>query len=240
MLRFLFIIAAVAWGVCISHANAADIWSPKGANVESVTTTTEPGNPFAGLYFGVDAGYQFTDIAISMPGSGYDEAFDGISADGATAGVHGGLNACVNRLCFGGYGEGGWMDVTTTVADYDVLTFDTRYQVGGLVGVRTGSTLWSIHAGYEQQFGEFSLPMGEGESFKRDITTSWLALGVGVDTYLAQGVTFGIKLDYLSLLDVDAGDTGEVDVYDFVKDSEALVARLRLTYRPQIDLPALN
>lgn len=215
--------AAIALIFGASAAYPADVFSSKDVPEQRVVEDTT--NPFAGFYAGVDVGGQFTSIAISVPGSGLDEAFDGLSNDGFTFGGHGGYNQCFGRVCFGPYFEGGWSDGKTTFADVDVLKFEDYIQAGALIGVQVGkSTFVSVGLGYEWQGWEAS----NGRDAV-DVDAEAISYNAGVETLIASNVSFGVKVDYLDYRNVEADGT---DLSDYLEDTEALRVRARITVRP--------
>lgn len=202
---------AVAAGIA-GTASAADLggsYKDDGVNVELSR------NPFAGFYFGIQAGGEFVNIDV------YDQ-FDGIGADGLIGGVHAGYNFASGRFVFGPYVEAGLSNVNTEVGGQDLLVQDWYGQLGMLAGYVVGkSTLISIHAAYDHSewgsdFGNLDLQVGA------------VALGGGVETMVADHVSLGLKLDYLVPVSVDANGA---DITDYVEKSEGFRGQLKLTYR---------
>jgi hypothetical protein len=213
------------------RAYPADVYSTKDGGV---VLTEVVSNPFAGVYGGVNGGGQFTSIAISA--DPYDEAFDGLSNDGFVGGGHLGFNACVGRICFGPYFEGGWSNGETTFADIDVLKFKSYRQVALVVGSQVGrETFVSVHGGYEWQDWEAGAAELGGVL---DVEVGMWALGAGIETMVVSNVSFGVKFDYLVL------DTAEVDglgdIGGYLDDTEALRIQAKLSYRPSVKLPSLE
>lgn len=207
----------------VDPVNAADFPSTKDS-VDEVAAK----NPFAGLYFGVNAGGQFTSIAFSHPG--YDELFDGISNDGLVLGGHAGFNLCPGRVCVGLRLEGGWSDGETTFADIEILRFDAYRQITAEVAALVGkSTLVGLHAGYEWQ----DWTVGNATDAEVGV---WV-VGVGLQTLISQQTAFGVRADYLML---DDAEVGGFDASDLLEDSEALRIQATITYYPSVNLPSLE
>ncbi len=198
-----------------SPAMASDIFG-KGSTKDAAEEVSYGRNPFGGFYAGIQAGGEFANIDIN-------DQFDGIGADGLLGGIHAGYNLCANRFCFGPYIEGGLSNVNTDILGFDALTQDYYVQGGLLLGYMVGkATLISVHAGYDYSAWSSDLLPQD------DITVGAIAIGGGLDTMLSQNLSLGVKVDYLMTYSVDVNNT---DVTNFLEESEAIRAQLRLTYR---------
>jgi opacity protein-like surface antigen len=197
-----------------SSAFAADING--GSLKDTVDETSFGRNPFSGFYIGLNAGGEFANIDVM-------DSFDGIGADGLIGGIHAGYNMCANRFCFGPYVEGGLSNVNVDIGGLDALTQDYYVQGGAMVGYMVGkATLISVHAGYDHSAWGSDLFGGD------DITVGAVAIGGGIETMITSNVSLGAKVDYLMVYSADVGNT---DVTDFIEESEAIRAQLKLTYR---------
>ena len=232
----LFIILAVAVG---TKAEAADVAVGRAIDDKDrgflPSVTAVENNPFAGFYAGIVAGVQFTDITITDTFAQGDN-LSGISADGGLLGVGGGFNFCVGRICVGPYVEYALADVSFDVLGEPLLVMDDYVQVAGQVGILAGkSTLISLKFGHEWQTWtvgqrKFGIDEVDAES------TAWV-IGGSVATLVAPNTSLDLSLDYLMFDTVESqGD----DYSRNLEDSTALRAKIGLTYRPAVGLPALN
>ncbi len=206
-----------------SPAMASDIFGKGGSTKDDTEEVSYGRNPFGGFYLGAQVGGQFTNIDIAPPGLD----FDGIGADGLIGGLHAGYNACVNRVCFGPYVEGGFGAVNSSINGTDIVSQDYYVQGGVMLGYMVGkASLISVHGGYD--YAKWSSEVLTAYNQDDDITVSSFVVGGGVDTMLTSNISLGLKVDYLMFSNVDANDQ---DYTDFLDQSESLRAQLRLTYR---------
>jgi hypothetical protein len=224
-------LASIVFGASLSHA--ADTYSTKDSPSLAVGSEATS-NPFAGIYFGVNAGGQFTSIAMSH--EDFDEAFDGISNDGLVGGGHVGVNICPGRVCVGARFEGGWSNGETTFADIDILTFDSYRQLVATAAALVGkSTKVGLHGGYEWQ----DWTVGNDRlGFEEDAELGFWVVGASIETLIAANTSLGVKVDYLMLDTADIGRVG--DVSDLLEDTEALRVQATVTYYPTVNLPSLE
>lgn len=219
-MRILFAVFALIFSASLSGAAvAADVSTKDTFSTQPLkVTVTSDKNPFAGAYFGVELGGQFTALRY--------EGHDVAAGDGLTYGGFGGYNFSAGRLVFGPYVRGGFANVDIA----KVIEMQNYVQVGGLIGVQLGKeSLLSARLGYEWQ---------AWEAFNTDIDASGLVIAGGLETLLAPQTSIGINVDYIML-----GDNVEIqgigDVSRYLKDSDAFRITVGLTYRPEVTLPAL-
>lgn len=228
-------IAALLAGLALGMyhgANAADL--KNSVTGVTVTTTSTP-NPFAGFYGGVTLGGQITDFNLS-DGHG-DELLGGIAAEGLVYGGHMGYNFTAGEIVFGPYGEFAWSNVAVSVLGEDVLKMDNYAQIGLSVGARTSATsLISAHAGYEWQ--NWTVDTHKlGVPFKDDIDATAFVFGLGFDTMVTSSISVGLVVDYVVF---NGAKLDNVKLDDYLEDSDALRAKLRLTKHFGAGLPSLE
>lgn len=177
---------------------------------------------FQGLGIGVHMGGQFTNVEIGHK----DFSFDGIGADGLVGGVHGEyLFGVAGNFRVGPYVEGGFSNVNTNIelggGDIDLL--EQKHYYGG--GVKAGmvffnSALLYVRAGIERAKWEFA------EEIDVDVD-SWV-LGGGAEAMIADNVSLGLGLDYVTPFNIEAEGH---DITDFFDETESFRGVVRLTYR---------
>jgi outer membrane immunogenic protein len=212
-------IAAMATLFAVSApANAADVY---GRDEVPESSYAQPDyNPFAGWYFGLQGGGQFTNIDIN-------DQFDGIGADGLIGGAHAGYNMQMGSLVTGPYVEGGFSNVNVDInfgagASGDLLSQDWYAQGGWLVGVEVyDKTLVFGRAGYE--YAKWS-----SDFFSETVDVYSFVLGGGIETMIAANVSIGLTADYLIPHEIEVDSTNLTDLLDA---SEQLRAMARITYR---------
>lgn len=235
-MRVNFWIAAFIAGLALAFscgANAADLRN--SVKSVAITTTESTPNPFAGIYGGVTLGGQFTDFNIS-DGDGQD-MLGGIAGNGLTYGGHAGYNFTSGRFVFGPYVEFALSTVAVSLAGEDVLKMDDYLQAGALIGAQTGTnSMISIHAGYEWQ--NWTLDTRKlGLDIKEDATATAFVVGAAFDTLVSPNVSLGLVVDYLIY---DGAEIRDTKLDDYLEGSDALRAKLRLSYRPSVSLPSLE
>lgn len=207
-------------GALATSANAADL---RGGGYKD----ENPGNPgyleetpshhFVGLAVGIHGGMQFTNINI-------DDQFDGIGADGFAGGVH--AEYLINlggRLRVGPYIEGGLSNVNVEFQGDDIIEQKHYYGGGIKAGVTAfGASLIYARLGYERALWE----AGFGGGNSTDVDVDSLVAGVGIATMIREHVSFGLGIDYVAPLSIEADgqDINELE------DSEGLRGMARITY----------
>jgi len=215
--KLMLAIAAVA--LSAATVQASDIYTPDNAYQDTGTT-----HAFAGLSVGIHGGGQF--VAIELDHDGND--FDGISSDGLVGGAHAEYLFSAGRFRVGPYVEGGFSDVSTRINggpfnDADVLAQDHYYSGGVKIGLMVSSqTMAYGRAGYE--WSQWSSDLFDGNA---DVEA--YLLGGGIETMVAEQVSLGVGVDYLTLSSAEYDGT---DITAFVDDTESVRALLRLNWRP--------
>ena len=224
---FLAVVLAVA---TISSAFGADLRN----SVKDVTvTSTATPNPFAGLYGGVTLGGQITDFNIS---DGHDDILSGIAAEGLVYGGHIGYNFALGEIVAGPYAELAWSNVSVQLLGEDVLKMDRYAQVGGMIGARTSATsLISAHVGYEWQ--DWTLGNNKFGLKETDLDATAWVFGLGFDTMVTANISLGLVVDYVLF---NSAEIQNVKLDDYLEGSDALRAKLRMTYHTGNALPSLD
>jgi outer membrane immunogenic protein len=227
---FIIFLASLLMGA-LAQSHAADL----GNSVKDVSVQTETTrNPFGGLYGGVTAGGQATDITFTDPDSGDD--YSGLNADGFVYGGHLGYNFTTGRFVFGIEGEFAWSDVNVEAGQFgDVLTMDDYAQISAHIGALAGrSTLIYFKVGYDWQ----NWTVGNSRIFderEHDMDVGAWVVGGGIKTLVAPQLALGLELDYLfwDSVEVD-GNTGREndELNDALEDSDALRVKLKASWYP--------
>lgn len=220
------IVLALLAALVATPTHAADLKSTKDSGSIFAPLAVVSGNPFSGLYGGVTAGAQFTDITISDHG----QDFSGISADGAQLGGHVGFNWCPGRVCIGPAAEFAWSNVAVEFGPLgDVLRMDDYLQLTVQAGVVIGKkTLVSVHAGYEWQSWVLDLDrIGRGE---HDADVEAWVVGFGIATMVTSNTAVELRADYLMFNDIDADDLDRSEARRALDKSDALRIKLKATY----------
>jgi outer membrane immunogenic protein len=229
------IIASLLFLLLAFPAAAADL----GNSVKDVTIITQiTPNPFSGIYVGVMAGAQSTDITFTDTRG---DDYSGLNADGFLVGGHLGYNVCTGRLCFGIETEGAFSDVALHLGDFgDVLQMEDYIQLTGHIGVRAGeSSMLYVKGGYEWQ----NWTAGIDGSPSTDISATAAVIGGGIKTIVSPQLAIGLEADYLILdeFDVDGKPAGfNDDLNDAFEDSDAWRVKLRASWYPNVAAPSLE
>jgi outer membrane immunogenic protein len=196
----------------IAPAYAADL---KGNGDPTGAEYTNYRAAFQGLSAGIGIGGEFVNIDIL-------DQFDGIGADGLVGQVHADYLFAAGSFRVGPYVEGGISNVNTEINGQDLLNQD--YFFGG--GLQIGYVVWNSTMLYVQGGGQWSKwDIAEGAA---DADVFSVKLGGGVDTMVADHVSLGLNLAYVTPIDIEVDGT---DLTDFLEESEGFVGLLRLSYR---------
>ncbi len=184
------------------------------AGSQSAAASSGSAGPnWSGLFFGVQAGYEWSDAdwlfpelsLFSDPG-----ARDSYGLDGALAGGHLTFNRQVNSFVWGIELSlrGGSVD-GTTVGTLEPLYFDdsftTRIGTHGTVTGRLGYALGDVliygkggFAAGEVSFNAEIKPTPHVVAAGKKTHTGW-TIGAGIDYLLTPNVAFGVQYDYIRL-----------------------------------------
>lgn len=227
------LLAGLAFGM-FHGARAADL--PRNSVKDVSISTTATPNPFAGFYGGLTLGGQITDFNISD--SGNQDILSGIAAEGLVYGGHLGYNFVMGEIVAGPYVELAWSNVSVQLLGEDVLTMDRYTQVGGMIGARTSPTsMISAHIGYEWQDWTLDTTKLFHGGSKTDIDATAWVFGLGFDTMVSSNISLGLVVDYVLF---DGAEIQNVKLDDYLEGSDALRAKLRLTYHTSGVLPSLD
>jgi hypothetical protein len=217
----------------VTSARAADFKSFKDAPSVS-RINADVGNPFAGLYGGVTAGAQFTDITITDSHGG--DEFSGLSADGGLVGGHIGFNFCPGRVCIGPAAEFAFSNVSLEAGPLgDILRMDDYIQLTMQAGVVIGRQSYiSVHAGYEWQSWVLDLDRIGGGEHDADVE-AWV-IGGSIATMVTENLAVSLVVDYLLLSDIADAPGGLVSA---LEESDALRVKLRGTWHLGNKVPDL-